>query len=645
MRYRPEIDGLRAVAVLPVLLFHARIPGFRGGYIGVDVFFVISGFLITTLILQDLQAGRFSLRDFYIRRARRILPALFVMLLVVVPFGWAWMVPSQLADLGWHLAGTLAFVANVVRLWRDGSYFDTLAEEKPLLHVWSLSVEEQFYLVFPLAMILLWRLPARWPRLRSGPWLGPALVLGIAAVASFALAVWAVEAKPRAAYYLLPFRAWELLAGALAAVALQNGPLRPNRWIAGLGLGLIGVAVVGLDEQSGVPGVAALLPVAGTVAVLMHARAECGVGRVLAWRPFVWMGLISYSLYLWHQPVLAFARLRSTGPLDGAMLAALLALTFALAWVTWRFIETPFRRGQMPLHITAGLGVGSVTAILSFALVDTMSRGAIWRFPPPVQAQIAAADWSHACLFQATDGPVAFPRRDCIFGQGKHRVAVVGDSMAASLMPGLIAHFADKDVELHQFTHGLCMPARRTVWAGALATPCPDFIDRAAAHIAATGFDQVIVVASWPGFDHDILIDGQFVGRPDAAEQALIRQDMTDTLAAFAAPVLLLMPLPQSERPLRDMAVRNWISRGEVLIEYAIPEAEFLRRDHAKFAILEAVTLPDLTKIYPHKAVCPDGQCLFADQGKLLFSDTMHLTAEGLARVMRHAPLREAMLK
>jgi peptidoglycan/LPS O-acetylase OafA/YrhL len=426
MHYRPEIDGLRAVAVLPVLMFHAHVPGFSGGYIGVDVFFVISGFLITTLLLQDLEQGRLSLRGFYGRRARRILPALIVMLLATLPFAWMWMLPSQLADFGKHLVATVFFMANVVRLLLDGSYFDTLAETKPLLHVWSLSVEEQFYFAYPLALIVLWRLPRRW--------LVPALAL--CAAISFAMAVWAVEAKPRAAYYLLPTRAWELLAGALAATVCLRATFTPRPALALSGLAAILFAVVWLDEDSGIPGLAALLPVLGSVAILIHARAGSLTHRLLAFRPLVGIGLISYSLYLWHQPVLAFARLRLQSASSPWPAVGLLVLVFALSWASWRFVERPFRRDGFALWPSIGLA-GATAAVVVFAGLVTVWQGAFWRFPTEVQDQIGAADWSHRCLFQTSDGPITFPQPDCVFGDGGRKVAVVGDSLAASLMPGI----------------------------------------------------------------------------------------------------------------------------------------------------------------------------------------------------------------
>ncbi|NDV87372.1 acyltransferase family protein [Aurantimonas aggregata] len=228
MKYRPEIDGLRAVAVVPVILFHAGISGFDGGFLGVDVFFVISGFLITAIIMAELETGRFSLARFYERRARRILPALTVMMLVCLPFAWMWMLPSELVRFGRSLAATAVFLSNVL-YWRQTNYFSPDAELNPLLHTWSLSVEEQFYILFPLILMLMWS--------RSRRWVVPLLVLG--AVASVAVAEWGGRNAPAAAFFLAPSRAFELLLGSLAAFFVHRfGEMRSGA------AGAVGLAVL-----------------------------------------------------------------------------------------------------------------------------------------------------------------------------------------------------------------------------------------------------------------------------------------------------------------------------------------------------------------------------------------------------------------
>ncbi|MEO7277778.1 MAG: acyltransferase family protein [Sphingomicrobium sp.] len=354
--YRPEIDGLRAIAVLAVMLFHAGIPGFGGGYIGVDVFFVISGFVITNSIGADVASGSFSFLKFYTRRARRIIPALAFVSLICAPVAWFVMVPHEIMELSAALFAVAAFASNVL-FWFRSNYFAPDAQLNPLLHTWSLAVEEQFYLLFPLLFVVLWRVGRRWlvTRLLRA-------VLLLLLVASLAAAQIAVERSPVAAFYLAPFRIWELLAGALAA--RSQGHASANQALAALGMVLVVGSIVLLQPQSAVPGLAALPAVGGTVLLLLFSRADMR-GNGLAGPMLVRVGLISYSLYLWHQPLLAFARVATLDQLPLAARAALMVAAFPLAYLTWRFIEMPFRdrRRTTGWMVWSVAGAFTVTAL------------------------------------------------------------------------------------------------------------------------------------------------------------------------------------------------------------------------------------------------------------------------------------------
>src|SRR5271170_3095038 len=295
-RYRPEIDGLRALAILPVLLFHYRVSPFRGGFVGVDVFFVISGYLITQLIEAERREGRFSIARFYERRVRRIFPALFVMLTAATIAAAFILFPVDLVRYANSLLATAGFAANF-EFWREAGYFDVAAAEKPLLHLWSIAVEEQFYLVFP-ALLLLFQSRR------------VAITLAIF-VLSFAFAVWGVIHAPSAAFYLLPGRAWELMLGAL--LALHAVPFIERRWIrealAVTGIALIAIAVFGYSKDTPFPGAAALLPCLGAALVIYSSvPGITSASAVLSLPPLVFVGRISYSLYLWHWPLYVFAR-------------------------------------------------------------------------------------------------------------------------------------------------------------------------------------------------------------------------------------------------------------------------------------------------------------------------------------------------
>lgn len=339
MKYRGEVDGLRAIAVLPVILFHAGFELFSGGFVGVDVFFVISGYLITGIIVEEHAAGKFTIANFYERRARRILPALFVVMAVSIPFAWVWLTPADLKDFAQSLVAISLFGSNIL-FWRESGYFATAAEFKPMLHTWSLAVEEQYYLLFPLFLMLIWRI-------------GKArvmVVIGVIAVGSFAIAQWGAIHRPTAAFFLLPTRAWELLLGAAVALHLfgRDRPVARGAAEAGslLGLALIAYSVFAYDKSTVFPGVAALAPTVGTALVILFATPQTVVGKVLNTRLLIGVGLISYSAYLWHQPLFVFARHRALEEPDAAVFLALAVCALVLGYLTWRFVERPFRNRQ-----------------------------------------------------------------------------------------------------------------------------------------------------------------------------------------------------------------------------------------------------------------------------------------------------------
>ncbi len=341
MNYRREIDGLRALAVLPVIFFHAGFEVFSGGFVGVDVFFVISGYLITSIILAELQEDKFSIVNFYERRARRILPALFIVMLACIPFAWLWLLPGDMKEFSKSLVAVCLFVSNIF-FWRESGYFDTAAELKPLLHTWSLAVEEQYYVLFPLFLMLFWKLGKRWIL----------LTLSIVFVASFATAQWAIYVKPATAFYLLPARGWELLVGAFAAFYLSSarrkdlskGLSEIGGW---LGIALILFPIFTYSKATPFPGLYALVPTLGTFLFILFATSQTTVGKFVGNSTFVGIGLISYSAYLWHQPLFAFYRHKILVPSNDFSQFVIPILTFILAYFSWKYVETPFRKNSI----------------------------------------------------------------------------------------------------------------------------------------------------------------------------------------------------------------------------------------------------------------------------------------------------------
>ncbi len=385
MQHRADIDGLRAVAVLVVLLFHAGVPGFAGAFVGVDVFFVISGFLITRLIAEPILAGRFSLLRFFEQRARRLLPALLVLLLACLAAGALLQLPDVYADFGESLLAALGFVSNL-HFAADTGYFAAEVTSKPLLHTWSLGVEAQFYLVFPPVLMA--------AALLGGRRLMLAAALLLLAV-SLGLSVALTPGEGERAFYLGQLRAWELMVGAVVALLpdLTTGSRRWRNALAALGLAGILAAVLLYDPGVAFPGFAALLPCAGAALLILAGGgpATSGLNAQLARRLPVALGLMSYSLYLWHWPILVYAEQWLGRPLSAGFGLLAVASALPLAALSWRWVEQPFRRGPAArrpfLLSTLGLA-GRASAAL--ALLVVTSDGLPWRLPPAARAFLAA---------------------------------------------------------------------------------------------------------------------------------------------------------------------------------------------------------------------------------------------------------------
>ena len=337
MKYRAEIDGLRALAVLPVILFHAGFEWFSGGFVGVDVFFVISGYLITTIIISEMAEGKFSIVNFYERRARRILPALFFVMAACLPFAWLWLVPSDLVEFGHSLIAVSTFSSNFL-FWSEAGYFGGPAELKPLLHTWSLAVEEQYYILFPIFIILTWRLGIKWIL----------IILSFIFILSLGVAQWGAYKIPSASFYLLPTRGWELLIGVFIAFYLKyNTYIKSylvNQLLSLLGFSMIIYSIVVFNASTPFPSLYALVPTIGTGLVILCAKPQTTIHKLLSLNFIIGVGLISYSTYLWHQPILAFARHAIEGELHNLIVIMLCISSLFFGWFSWRFIERPFRQ-------------------------------------------------------------------------------------------------------------------------------------------------------------------------------------------------------------------------------------------------------------------------------------------------------------
>ncbi|MCP5366496.1 MAG: acyltransferase family protein [Hyphomicrobiales bacterium] len=404
LTYRREVDGLRAVAVLPVVFFHAGFPHFDGGFLGVDIFFVISGYLISGLIIGDKLNNRFSIVEFYERRIRRIFPALFAVLLFCAAGILLSLHPDRIRDFGQSLLSVVFFVSNVY-FWRKSGYFGSDSEQTPLLHTWSLSVEEQFYLVYPILLVLLWRFGRR-----NVAW----TFLAVSAI-SILIAEWGWRNQANANFFLTPSRSWELLVGALVALAPRpwvdrTFPPAFRQFAALAGLAAILAAFLLFDKSTPHPSLLTLVPVLGTAVVLAFADSASLAGRILSNRAFVGIGLISYSLYLWHQPILVFARIHGPSEPGTKATLVLIAASFVAAYFSWRWIERPFRtKGRFSRRAVFYFGGGvSATALAAGFVLISFSDTPLGLLDPESYAR-------YRIVWQATD-----QQRNAVVSKGCH---------------------------------------------------------------------------------------------------------------------------------------------------------------------------------------------------------------------------------
>lgn len=440
--YRPEIDGLRALAVLPVLLFHAGFQFFQGGFIGVDIFFVISGYLIANIIINELSIERFSLLTFYERRARRILPALFCVMFFSIPFAWLWLVPYNLNNFGQSLISVTFFLSNVL-FWWEGGYFDTAAELKPLLHTWSLAIEEQFYVLLPIFLIVFWRFGKS----------KIIITLSFVFLGSLLFAEWGSRNMPSASFYLLPMRGWELLLGVFTAFYLKYNIVPQqsyiNNFLSLFGVAIIFLSILSFNETTPFPSLISLLPTLGVVLIIVFATKDTLTNKFLSSKPLVSIGLISYSLYLWHQPILVFARHQLNDELSLLLKIILLISVFPLSFLTWKYIEKPFRDKE--LISRRKIFVFSLSGLLFFTGMGLMAikfNEAFTKVNPQIlNGTVGQEDFFSAMNqnFLKCEEKFLLAKSEIFDSQhrcyqslaGKPKVALFGDSHAEHLFVGL----------------------------------------------------------------------------------------------------------------------------------------------------------------------------------------------------------------
>lgn len=629
MHYRPEIDGLRSLAVVPVILFHAGFPLFSGGFVGVDVFFVISGYLITTILIEDLKAQRFSLLHFYERRCRRILPALILVTLVCIPVAWATLMPVEMKNFAQSVAAIGIFSSNFL-FWKESGYFDQNAELKPMLHTWSLAVEEQFYILFPILLLTLYKFGQR------------IVLVAIFAllVISFLLAEWGSRQTPGAAFFLLHARAWELMLGSTAAFATMNGvqdklPRPVLEGIGLLGLGMIFISVFFFDKSTPFPGVYALVPTVGAALILVFSGKTSLVRNILSWRLFVFIGLISFSAYLWHQPLFAFTRYRTVGAPSEITMALLVLVTFGLAWLSYAFVEQPFRRAgtanRRQVFLVSGVGLFLMLGLGGFG---QLQNGFPQRMTQSQLNAIASVETS-PLLEECTDSWSTHRRlaEACRYFVEEPSWVVFGDSYVPAIAYEVAKVLLPLQDGVQHMSYAGCVPRFRSSMDG----NCTTWTNLAFEDIIASKETKNVIVvyriAAQLFGDHAETYPDLPDDKTDLEREEIWRSyvGLVSELAASGRNVYLVIQPPDLRADISQIIRVELKSsqRGHVL---GVPRDWWDAR--LSFVINRLGDIPkSVTVIEPTSLFCDESFCDAVRDGKALYVDDNHLSLSG-ARII-----------
>jgi len=624
IHYRPEIDGLRALAVLPVLLFHIGFSGFGGGFVGVDIFFVISGYLITSIILREKSENDFSITRFYERRARRILPALLAMIFACLCISYFWMAPTQLKEFAGSSISAIFFVSNVFFL-KHSSYFDAASEEMPLLHTWSLAVEEQYYIIFPIFILLTWRVGFK--AVFSLVIMGFLLSLG--------LSEYGWRNHNTANFFLIPFRAWEILAGSICAFILfKRTELKQQQVLPLVGLAMIVASIFLYDKQTPFPSAYALLPVLGTCLIILFCSTKSIVGKLLSLKPVVFIGLISYSAYLWHQPLLAFYRIRLGGDFSLLLKFGLLLLSFVIAYFSWRFIETPFRKkasvttNKQPQRVL-WTSATAMSALAAVGLALFLNNGFTERQSVSNQ-KMTTLEQQVRNNYGLSSSCQSFNLSDNCKTTSEPEVLLWGDSFAMHLGGALVS--ADKDIKLIQLTQNSCpplidfsilLPNKKG------AEHCISFNRNVMDFIASTPSIKKVVISSQISYlvgQKAIGNDGKFTyANKDEISQKFL--NTASKVTELGREVLFVSPTPADGRDLGKCVFRKNMFGGD------LKDCSFQRSDYSEDAQRAFHVTNNIKKhantLLLSELICEGNNCATSLNGVPIYRDAGHLSYAG----------------
>ncbi|MDB6062107.1 MAG: hypothetical protein JWM78_2210 [Verrucomicrobiaceae bacterium] len=617
-RYREDIDGLRAIAVIPVVLYHVGLSIFSGGFVGVDIFFVISGYLITQIILKEIRNGEFSMLRFYERRIRRIYPAVLGLTIFVVIAAALLLPAQQFKSVGWTLIFINLYASNVL-FFKQADYFNADSELNPFLHTWSLSVEEQFYVIFPIFLLIIFRLFKN--NIRA------CILLSI--VISFIASSYAVFHWPMATFYLIPFRAWELAIGALLAAGITSRTSSAqNTALSGIGLIFILISIFLYSSETTFPGASALLPCLGA-AFLIYGGADARnpINRWLGNPVFRHFGLISYSLYLWHWPIFVFGRyLYPNGATVSVQIAELL-IAWICAYLSWRYVEAPFRKKTVLRNRQQLFGFFGAVTVVTFLIGGALvyAKGFSQRMPAAAIALEKAAGDSNprrqTC--HGDDGKNMRPESFCTYGAAvPPTIALWGDSHGAEISSALGALVQDQGLAVKTFTYSQCPPALK--FTVTTRHGCIAHNDQVFAYLQAhPEINVVFMIANYHIYEVDVYRD---------AFESGFTQAVT-ALQQAGKRVVVIYPFPGSRYPLPIMAAA-WVMQGGDVQDLVIPAPLYETINARAFTMLDH--LPNADRLHPEAALCDQATCRIEEKGRLLYFDNTHLSMYGASYVMNY---------
>ncbi len=640
MNYRADIDGLRAVAVIPVVLYHLGVPGFGGGFVGVDVFFVISGFLITGILYEEAKRGTFSIANFYHRRIKRIFPALFTVLIVTAIFAYLLLMNGEFKKFQGSVFSTLLFYSNYHFMF-DVGYFADAAEKKPLLHMWSLAVEEQFYVFFPLVLMLIYRFIKA----------HIVLILYLLTLLSFVYSTFLVHSNPSDAFYSTPARAWELMLGSILAVNKEKLFVKNTsaaNLLSWLGLGMILVAVFWFTNNTVFPGPAAALPVLGSCFIIMSgAHAKTTVKSLLSSKSFVFIGLISYSLYLWHWPVIVLYGFYTMDHFNWQEMLIMFLCMILLAYISWKFIEAPFRKGSLFSQKFYKVNWKSAALLVSMVTIGLVAIADLRKqYSPDVTRIVKARGAKNKAMPLKNCNRVRTQTvknlRLCHVGdlsQKNDSFVVIGDSHGRAFLAGI-----DKSANEHGLKgiflgNGGCLSLVGTHQVGPKFDLCETRINGLIEYLARTPEIKYVFLSSrWSRYatgltykntsGRDIFIKDAFTDISSFEENSAVFERSfvrtLETISKMKKNVVVISQLPEAEWGSNDAA------RVEMLnLDFDLrPQYnEFIERQSIPHTVFEKYQKEyGFDIIDPAEFMCEGEYCIFFDEGIPIYRDNNHIT-------------------